>query len=76
MRRSTSINIIVHYPKSDAGRHELEARVATVHADAAKAYIDNQQCPAAQKVVLAESSAVQMRKADSVPAIPQGECVI
>lgn len=62
MRRNTSISIIVHCPQTDAGMRELEARVATVHADTAKAYIDNQQCPAAQKVALAESAAAQIKK--------------
>lgn len=62
MRRSTRISIIVHCPQTDAGMRELEARVAAVHADTAKAYIDNQQCPAAQKVALAESAAAQIKK--------------
>ena len=61
MRRSTTVNVIVHYPQTDAGKHKLEARVAAVHADAATVYIDNQQCPAAQKVTLAESAAVQLK---------------
>ena len=57
MRRSTSISIIVHYPKSAAGRRELEKRVATVHADAAKEYIEQSQCPVTQKIALAGSAA-------------------
>ena len=52
MRRSTSISIIVHYPKTDTGKRELEKRVATVHADAAKEYIEALPCPAAQKIAL------------------------
>lgn len=62
MRRSTRVNIIVHFPQTDEGRHELEARVAAVHADAAKAYIDNQQCPAAQKVALVGFAAVPIKE--------------
>lgn len=52
MRRSTTVNVIIHCPKSDAGRRELERRVATVHADAAKEYIEALPCPAAQKMAL------------------------
>lgn len=52
MRRSTAVNVIIHYPKTDAGRRELEKRVATVHADAAKEYIEALPCPAAQKIAL------------------------
>lgn len=61
MRRSTTVKIIVHYPKTETGLRELEQRVAAVHADAAQAYIDKLTCPAEQKIALAVGAASKPR---------------
>ena len=61
MRRSTTVNVIVYYPKTEAGLRELEQRVAAVHADAAKAYIEKLACPAEQKIALAAGAANETR---------------
>ena len=61
MRRSTTVNLIVHYPKTKAGVRVLEQRVAAVHADAAKAYIAALSCPAEQKIALAVGAASKPR---------------
>lgn len=57
MRRSTTVNVIVHYPKTESGMRELERQVAAVHADAAIAYIEKLTCPAEQKSDLAAAAA-------------------
>ena len=61
MRRSTTVNVIVHYPKTEAGVRELEQRVAAVHVDAAQAYIERLTCPAEQKIALAAGAASKTR---------------
>ena len=57
MQKDPAVNVIVHYPKDDEGRRELARRVAAVHAEAARAYIEGLSCPAAQKLALADAAA-------------------
>lgn len=55
MKTFASINIIVHYPKTEAGRRELKRRVASVHADVVLNRIAKLDCPIVQKERLLES---------------------
>ena len=61
-RTSAPINVIVYYPKTEAGKRELAKRVAGVHADFVHQYIRKLDCPSEQKVqllnaVIADASA-------------------
>ncbi|MFR1157753.1 MAG: hypothetical protein ACLSD7_01305 [Coprococcus phoceensis] len=44
-----SIHVIVHYPKTEEGRHELAVRAAGVHADMVGQYINRLNCPQNRK---------------------------
>lgn len=46
------MEVIVHYPTSEAGKRALADRVATVHADAVIRYIKGLDCPKEQKIEL------------------------
>ena len=54
-RKSASINVIVHYPKTEEGKHELAERVASVHADMVNQHIKKLNCPSDQKVQLLDA---------------------
>ncbi|MCD8014926.1 MAG: hypothetical protein LUG99_17480 [Lachnospiraceae bacterium] len=54
-RKSAEIHVIVHYPKTEAGKRELAERVAGIHAETVSQYIKNLDCPAAQKELLLDS---------------------
>ena len=54
-RRSSPINVIVYYPKTQEGQHELARRVAGVHADMVNQYIKKLNCPSEQKVRLLDA---------------------
>lgn len=49
------MDVIVHYPQSEAGIDALEKKVAAVHADIVIKYIDKLRCPKAQKIELVNS---------------------
>ncbi|MEO3124225.1 hypothetical protein [Mediterraneibacter gnavus] len=51
-RKSAPIHVIVHYPKTEEGRHELAVRAAGVHADMVGQYINRLNCPSEQKIQL------------------------
>ena len=51
-RNSAPIHVIVHYPKTEEGRHELAVRAAGVHADMVGQYINRLNCPSEQKIQL------------------------
>lgn len=46
------LNIIIHYPKTQESMEILAHRIALVHAEAAKTYIDRLACPKEQKLDL------------------------
>lgn len=48
-RRSAPIQVVMHYPSTEAGRQELARRVASVHADAVNRKIQKLTCPMQQK---------------------------
>lgn len=48
-RKSVSIKIIVHAPKTEEGKRELAQRVAGVHADIVYHTMNQLQCPMEQK---------------------------
>ena len=47
--------MIVHSPKTDAGKEELARRVATVHAESVIAKINRLNCPTKQKLELVDT---------------------
>ena len=55
IRSMAPINLIVHYPKTDAGREELAKRVAEVHASAVTHRIKALTCPTSQKLELLDA---------------------
>ena len=55
IRKSAPINIIVHYPKTEAGMAELARRVAEVHADAVNYKLKQLNCPTKQKLDLMDA---------------------
>lgn len=52
MKRYAPINLIVHYPNTEAGKQELSKRIAQVHAESVGTYINHLNCPASQKLQL------------------------
>lgn len=54
-RKSAPIHIIVHYPETIEGQHELAERAADVHADLVNQSIKNLNCPSAQKLQLLDA---------------------
>ena len=50
-----SIEVILHFPKSQKMKEELAKRVATIHAQAILASVAQQDCPADQKIALIEA---------------------
>ena len=57
MQKNAEISVTVYYPEDDADKRELSRRVAAVHAEAARAYIEGLSCPTAQKLALADAAA-------------------
>lgn len=55
MRRHGPVNIIIYYPKTDAGRLELAKRVAEIHADTVNARIKALNCSTSQKLQLLDA---------------------
>ena len=47
--------MIVHYPKTEAGKEELARRVAAVHAESVIAKINRLNCPTKQKLELVDA---------------------
>lgn len=54
-RQSSPIHVIVHYPKTEQGKHELAKRVASVHADMVNQSIKKLNCPSEQKIQLLDT---------------------
>ena len=65
-RKSTPINVIVHYPKNIEGQRELAERVAGVHASLVNHHIKKLNCPSDQKVQLLDAviKSASIEKAD------------
>ena len=55
IRKSALINIVVYYPKTEAGIAELARRVAEVHADVVNYKLKQLNCPTSQKIELLEA---------------------
>ena len=52
IRSMAPINLIVYYPKPEAGQMELAKRVSDVHAAAVTQRIKSLNCPTSQKLAL------------------------
>ena len=55
IRKMAPINLIVYYPKTDAGKADLAARVAEVHASAVTQRLKELNCPTSQKQELLDA---------------------
>ena len=55
MRSMAPVNVIVHYPKTEAGKEELAKRVADVHATAVIQRLKRLNCPTHQKQALLDA---------------------
>lgn len=65
-KRSAPINVIVHYPQTEEGKHDLAIRVADIHADMVNQCIKKLNCPSEQKALLLDTvieSASRAKKA-------------
>ncbi|MCD8106182.1 MAG: hypothetical protein LUF35_14590 [Lachnospiraceae bacterium] len=54
-RKSAEIHVVVHYPKTEAGKKELAKRVANIHAETVSQRIKKLNCPSAQKELLLDA---------------------
>lgn len=61
-RRSAPIHVIVHRPKTEAGKQELARRVADVHADMVSQAIQRLTCPSGQKMELLDAVIAAAKK--------------
>ena len=55
IRKMASIHVIVHYPKTEAGKEELARRVSDVHATAVNQRLKSLNCPTSQKLALLDA---------------------
>ena len=55
IRSMAPIHLMVHYPKTAAGREELSKRAADVHASAVTQRIKSLNCPTSQKLALLDA---------------------
>lgn len=62
MGRQQPINIVMYFPKTEAGQLELSNRVATVHADAVTARLKALNCPKSQKLALLDAVIATVRE--------------
>ena len=55
IRNMAPVNLIVYYPKTEAGKEELARRVSDVHAAAVTQRIKSLNCPTTQKLELLDA---------------------
>lgn len=55
IRKMAPVNVIVYYPKTEAGKDELARRVADVHASTVTQRIKSLNCPERQKLELLDA---------------------
>lgn len=55
MRKATPVNIIVCYPKTEKGCHEIAQRIAAFQASKITAYLEKINCPGDQKIELIDA---------------------
>lgn len=56
------MNIIVYYPQSEEVLHDLQKKVADVHAEAVLQYLQKLSCPQAQKQKLIDELSKSCQK--------------
>lgn len=56
------MNIIVHYPESEAAKRELSKRVAIIHAQAIIQKVKSLSCPLEQKLALLDAVIEKMKE--------------
>ena len=64
IRKMAPVNVIVYYPKTEAGKEELARRVADVHAAAVNQRLKSLNCPTSQKLALLDA-VIETRKKES-----------
>ena len=55
LRKMAPVNVILHFPKTEAGQHELAMRVAEIHANAVVQRIKDLNCSRQQKLQLLDA---------------------
>ena len=55
IRKMAPINLIMHFPKTEAGKRELAQRVSDVHASAVTQRLKELNCPTSQKLDLLDA---------------------
>lgn len=55
MKKHGPVEVVIYYPKTEAGKEELARRVAEVHADAVIRRIKELNCPTSQKLELLDA---------------------
>ena len=56
------VNVIVHYPKTEAGKEALAKRVADIHATSVIRQIKDLNCPTSQKLELLDAVIETVKK--------------
>lgn len=64
IRHMAPINLIVYYPKTEAGKEELARRVSDVHATAVNQRLKSLNCPTSQKLELLDA-VIKTKKTES-----------
>lgn len=64
IRHMAPINLIVYYPKTEAGKEELARRVSDVHAAAVNQRLKSLNCPTSQKLALLDA-VIETKKRES-----------
>ena len=62
IRKMAPVNVIVYYPKTEAGSEELARRVSDVHAAAVHQRLKSLNCPTSQKLELLDAVINTARK--------------
>lgn len=64
IRKMAPIQVIVYYPKTEAGKEELARRVSDVHATAVNQRLKSLNCPTSQKLELLDA-VIKTKKTES-----------
>ena len=64
IRKKAPIQVIVYYPKTEAGKEELARRVSDVHATAVNQRLKSLNCPTSQKLELLDA-VIETKKKES-----------
>lgn len=55
IRKIQAVEVMIHTPVTEEGKHDLSCRVASIHADAVDYILKTLQCPASQKLAVLDA---------------------